>query len=292
VGDVPIPRYLSETAQAEGRSGWLATLPQTVADMAARWSLTIGVPFEPGGTTAWVAPVTHASGVELVLKVCWRHTEARDEAEGLQVWDGDGAVRVYESTDVDDGIALLLERCLPGTTLSGRPEPEQDVVVADLLRRLWRHTPPADRFRPLAQMCDEWADGYEKKSSERRAVLDPGLAREGMALWRALPESAEESVLLCTDLHAQNVLAADREPWLVIDPKPYVGDPTYDVLQHLYNCERRLTTDPEALIERMAGLLDLDRDRLRLWLFARCVQESPDWPAAAGLARRLAPPGP
>jgi len=290
VAAFPIPRYLSEAAHAQGRSGWLATLPRTVADLAARWSLTIGVPFEPGGTTAWVAPVTNASGTELVLKVCWRHTEAEHEADGLHVWDGDGAVRVYESTDVDDGIALLLERCVPGTTLSGRPELEQDVVVAGLLRRLWSHAPPEGRFRPLAQMCEQWADDYDKKSPERRAVLDPGLAREGMALWRALPANAERSALLCTDLHAQNVLAAEREPWLVIDPKPYVGDPTYDVLQHLYNCEKRLTADPDALVERMARLLDLDRERLRLWLFARCVQESPDWPAAAGLAKRLAPP--
>lgn len=36
------------------------------------------------------------------------------------------------------------------------------------------------------------------------------------------------STLLCTDLHAGNVLAAGRESWLATDPKPYLGDPTYD----------------------------------------------------------------
>jgi streptomycin 6-kinase len=40
-------------------------------------------------------------------------------------------------------------------------------------------------------------------------------------------------VLLCTDLHADNILAALRAPWLVIDPKPYAGDPAYDVRQHM-----------------------------------------------------------
>lgn len=82
--------------------------------------------------------------------------------------------------------------------------------------------------------------------------------RDGLALFRVLPGTADRAVLLCTDLHAGNLLAARREPWLVIDPKPYVGDPTYDVLQHLLN-----------------------------WLFARCVPESPDSPALAEVARLI-----
>ena len=102
-------------------------------------------------------------------------------------------------------------------------------------------------------------------------------------------ELPTQRVLLCTDLHAENVLAAAREPWLVIDPKPYVGDPTYDVLQHLLNCDERLRTAPHQLAWRMADLLDLDRDRVLLWLFARCVQESPDWPGLAEVARGVAP---
>ncbi|MGH8902998.1 MAG: aminoglycoside phosphotransferase family protein [Egibacteraceae bacterium] len=60
---------------------------------------------------------------------------------------------------------------------------------------------------------------------------DPGAARNGIALIRSLPLTADRSALLCTDLHADNVLAAEREPWLVIDPKRHVGDPTCDVLQ-------------------------------------------------------------
>ena len=104
------------------------------------------------------------------------------------------------------------------------------------------------------------------------------LVREGIALFRSLPATAERNVLLCTDLHSENVLSGQREPWLMIDPKPYVGDPTYDALQHLLNCDERLHADPRDLARRMAYLLGLDADRLLLWLFARCVQESLDWP--------------
>jgi streptomycin 6-kinase len=119
--------------------------------------------------------------------------------------------------------------------------------------------------------------------------LDPGLARAGIALFRELAASAGRQVLLCTDLHAENILSSQREPWLVIDPKPYVGDPAYDLLQHMLNCEDRLATDPAALADRMAGLCGLDAPRVRLWLFARAVQESIGSPLMREVARRLAP---
>ena len=105
--------------------------------------------------------------------------------------------------------------------------------------------------------------GSSARPLARPMVCDSGLAREGIALFRALPGVRRPgNVLLCTDLHAENVLSAEREPWLMIDPKPYVGDPTYDALQHLLNCYERLEADPLALVRRMADLLELDRERL------------------------------
>ena len=138
-------------------------------------------------------------------------------------------------------------------------------------------------------MCDAWTEQFEAKIATQPSSLDPGVIRDGVRLFRDLPASADRSVLLCTDLHADNVLAASREPWLMIDPKPYVGDPTYDPLQHLLNCDRRLHDDPSGFARDMADLLDLDGDRLCLWLFARCVVESADWPELGPIAARLAP---
>ena len=83
---------------------------------------------------------------------------------------------------------------------------------------------------------------------------------------RALPTSADTEVVLVTDLHGENILAAQREPWLVVDPKPCVGDPAYDVLQHMLNCQQRLLADPVGLARRMARLLDLDDNRVLCWL--------------------------
>lgn len=284
---LPMPQNLVDAAEREGRRSWLATLPATVRVLRERWSLQIGEPFQPGGQTAWVAPVRGKAGRDLVLKVAWRHMEAAHEADGLRAWDGDGAVRLYGTDGFDDTAALLLERCKPGTTLACRPESEQDRVIAGLLHRLWREPGAGHPFRPLQDMCGAWADEFERKLTAGRGTLDPGMARDGIALFRALPTTAERTVLLCTDLHAGNVLAAEREPWLVIDPKPYIGDPTYDPLQHMLNCDERLRADPRALVYRMADLLGLDRERLLLWLFARCVQESPDCPELVEVVRRL-----
>jgi streptomycin 6-kinase len=105
---------------------------------------------------------------------------------------------------------------------------------------------------------------------------DTNLVREGLHLFEELPHSAPSHLLLATDLHAGNVLRARREPWLVIDPKPFVGDPAYDATQHLLNCRDRLRSDPENTICRFADLLDLDRERVRLWTFARAAAGSRD----------------
>jgi len=291
-GDLVLPANLA-AARAIPRA-WLAALPAVVTQLQRRWRLAVGRPFQPGGQTAWVAPARDERGRDLVLKVGWWHSEGRHEAGGLRAWDGDGAVRLHVADVVGEGAdrrtsVLLLERCRPGTELSGRPEPEQDQVVAGLLRRLWVTPPPGHPFRPLQAMCDEWAVEFERKRAAGRATIDPGLARAGVDLVRSLPATADRSVLLCTDLHAGNVLAAEREPWLVIDPKPHVGDPAYDPVQHMLNCCERLRAHPLDLARRMADLVDLDPERVRLWLFARCVQESPDWPGLADVARRIAP---
>jgi streptomycin 6-kinase len=285
-----MPSRLVAAAREEGRDGWLDLLPGLVAEAARRWSVTVGPPFEPGGVTAWVAPARGPDGADLVLKVVWPHEDAAHEAAGLRAWDGRGAVRLHDAARLDGAEALLLERCRPGVPLSTLPEPEQDVVVAGVLRRLWAAPIAADAgFPTLVAMCDRWAGEYERAAAAGRVPLDDGLARAALSVYRSLPRTAEDAALLATDLHAGNVLSATRNPWLAIDPKPHVGDPAYDATQHMLNCDERLHADPDALVARLAGLLDLDPGRLRMWLFARCAQESPGWPGLAAVALRLAP---
>ena len=188
---------------------------------------------------------------------------------------------------------MLLERCRPGAELRGRPEAEQHVVVTDLLRSVWAVDLPSDHpFRPLSVMADDWVARAEARLAADPRRLDAGLAREGLALFRELSRTGPPDVLLFTDLHAGNVLSGERRPWLLIDPKPYVGDPHYDVLQHLLNCNESLQADPIGLLTEVADLAHLDAERVRQWLFARCVQESlGEGPPLAGARRGAAPAG-
>ena len=279
---------------AAAERAWRAQLPRLIEEFAERWSLAIEAPFTIGGSASWVAPARTSTGERVVLKLGWTHEEALHEADGLRVWDGNGTVRLLASHVAGPTSALLLELCEPGTQLSqALPEPDQDLVIAGLLQRLWIQPPPDLPFRPLGLMCDQWATMFELDHAEAIAQgkdqIDPGMAHDGIQLFRELPLTSDRSVLLLTDLHHDNVLAAHREPWLVIDPKPYVGDPAYDTLQHMLNFPSRLGADPNGLADRMAALLDLDPRRVRLWLFARCVQESVDEPELREVAAKLAP---
>jgi streptomycin 6-kinase len=230
----------------------------------------VGAPFDSDEVScAWVAHVTRADGSAAVLKVSIPHFEAEHEIAGLRFWDGDPTVRLIE---VDERAgAMLLERCVPGTHLRVlRPEVEEDIVVASLLRRLWRRPDGLHPFRPLSIMTARWA---EETIAQSRRWPDAGLVQDGLDLLQQLSRPAADDVLLATDLHAGNVLRAQRQVWLVIDPKPFVGDRAYDATQHVLNCFERLWSNGTEMIRRFADLLGVDGERLRLWVFARAAAE-------------------
>jgi streptomycin 6-kinase len=249
------------------RADWLARLPATVQHLADRWSLTLGTPFDDeNASTGWVTRVTLSTGASAVLKLGMPHMESQHEICGLRFWDGDPTVRLLEA-DEDFG-AMLLERCDPGTPLRNVSEPEQDSVIAGLLKRLWRLA--AAPFRPLSVLMAHWS---EETLAHADSWTDSGLVREGLRLFDELSRNSPTMVLLATDLHAGNVLRAHREPWLVIDPKPFVGDPAFDATQHLLNCTSRLRSNPDATIRSFADLLGIDDARIRLWTFARAAAD-------------------
>ena len=267
--DLHVPQYLRSACTGNAvREEWLGSLPALVRDLARKWRLVLSPPFENGASCSWVCPCVCRDGRAAVLKIGMPHMESRDEIDGLLFWDGDPAVRIYESDRTFN--AMLLERCVPGTSLRELPEDEQDTIVARMLRRLWK-TPPVDsRFRPLSGMIAEW-------NREARAALDSfpdsGLAEEGMQVREELAADHDNEVLLATDLHAGNILRAERASWLVIDPKPFAGDAAYDATQHLLNCTGRLRMDPLITIDTFADLLEIERRRLRLWMFGRLATE-------------------
>jgi streptomycin 6-kinase len=122
-------------------------------------------------------------------------------------------------------------------------------------------------------MIDLWC---QETIAQQHLWPDAGLVNEGLRVMKELARPAPADVLLATDLHAGNVLRSEREPWLAIDPKPFVGDRAYDPVQHVINCETRLHRNPAGLVARVAGLTEVDPRRLRLWVFARAAADPRD----------------
>jgi streptomycin 6-kinase len=272
---VLIPQSLREGViswVADGQN-WADSLPTLVEHARQQWELEIGEPFE-GGATAWVAPAERADGSSCVLKLPYPDEESRLEPDALELWDGDGAVRLLER---DAGTrALLLERLRPGTSLFEIADPEEALTLAcGVLRRLWQPAESAHSFITAQASAAHWAVDIERQYAEQGRPFDAALLRAAISAFELLASYEGEAVVLHQDFHRGNVLRAQREPWLVIDPKPLAGERAFDARWLLYDLlyrEPRSTLAPAGLLSRLAAELALEAERIRLWTFARAVE--------------------
>ena len=257
---------------AEG-AGWLGRLPATLAFCEGRWSVSVGPPF-PKLSHNYVAPALQADGTAAVLKLSLPNSDFRAEAEALRLFGGRGAARLLE-LDLERG-AMLLERLEPGVPLTSvRDDEEATSIFADVLKQLWRPVPPDHPFPTVS----EWARGMERLRSNFGGGTGPlpsPLVERAEALFTELLPSQSKPVVLHGDLHHFNVLAAQREPWLAIDPKGVVGEPAYDTGALLHNPTGLLNTShPGRVLDRRIDLLaeelDLDRSRVREWAISQAV---------------------
>ncbi len=237
---------------------WLAGVPVLLAETAALWDLTLGAAYPPGAAGHAVRAEL-PDGTPAVLKLAHPHRESLQEADALERWDGDGAVRLLARDD--DRNALLLERCEPGTFLS-HSAGALDVLIG-LLPRLWKS---GAGFATLESEAEIWA------ADVTREVQDATLRDAALHYLRELPSTQGEQVLVHQDLHGENVLAAHREPWLVIDPKPLAAEREFSVAPIVRSFELG-HSKAEALyrLDRLTAELDLDRDRALGWTVAQTV---------------------
>jgi streptomycin 6-kinase len=270
-----IPAFLQQHIDQFGAVGsqWLADLPQHVAALEEEWGFRVGPGFDHGGAVSWVAPVELGNGSEAVLKISLPSDEARFESDALRFLDGRGAVRLLRASD--DGFSLLLERCLPGTDLWSLDEMEGNAVASRMLARMWREPDPNAPFMALADYVATWWERLPRLTAG--AEYDKDVVAEAIARGRELTAGQPRHVLLHGDFHPGNVLAAQREPWLFIDPKPLVGEPAYDLAQWLYNRARFLIQSDDAVailrqqIDRFAVDLGLDPARIAGWAFVKAL---------------------
>ena len=274
----------------DGGQEWLDSIPERAARAVERWDLVLGEPFETG-MAGWTAPATTAAGTDVVLKLSYPHSEARDEAAALAVWHGAGAVEML-GADADDW-ALLLRRLRPGSTLRDErlPPAEHLAVGAELLRRMAAVPVPAgEPFQGLIEVADRLAviaaERVERLLPAAPLPVDAGLCRHAVDLLRTLPGDAARRGLAHGDLNPGNILrhddaAAGEEDgpagWLAIDPKPVHGDLAWDPWPLLTQVGDWTIAVPGAadLADRtrlVADVTGLDAARIAAWCVARGVE--------------------
>src|SRR3954451_6207009 len=250
---------------ADGRA-WLTALPALLDEVAARWRLTLGEPF-PYTYASGAVPVRTGDGTHAVLKLQFPDRESEHEGTALRAWAGRGAVRLL--AEDQDRHALLLERCEPGHPLFDAPAAELLDVLAGLLPRLW--IPPPPGVGTLSEEAARWLAGLEAAWARTGRELPRALLHEAVLALEELPDSQGEAVLLNQDLHTKNVLQAQREPWLVIDPKPLAGEREFALAPVLRSIARRDLAEPVPALDRLSAGLGLDRERARRWTLVQAV---------------------
>lgn len=240
---------------------WRASLPSLATKFCARWRLA------PDGALLYgniavVLPVRRADGHPAVLKLTWLDDETRHEPTALEAWDGQGVVTLLDHDDRHG--ALLLERLDHTASLLDAPIEEALAVTGGLLRRL--RVPAGPQFHR-----HDFADP-RTRNADLGGPLPSAVVEQARELGRHLVEHAGNT-LVNQDLHYENVLRGDREPWLMIDPKPLAGDREIGVIPLLWNRFGELDGE-RGLRDRFAALCDigeLDAERARAWTFCRAV---------------------
>lgn len=282
---------MTEQVKIHGEAGraFVAGLPDLAAGFLRRWGLRIdGPPMH--GLCALVLPVRAADGTPAVLKLQLLDEETAGEPVALRVWNGDHAVRLLRH-DEPTG-TLLLERLAAHRPLSRVEDARTAVrVVAGLLARL-TSVPAPPGLRKLGRVARSL---LERTPGALARIPEPDGRRLTADCAAAVREVAAEpgNRLLHWDLHYDNVLAADRAPWLAIDPKPLAGDPGFELWPALIN--RFDPDDVRRRFDTMTGVMGLDRDRARAWTLGRLLQNTlwrtedgtPPSPAELEIGRRL-----
>ena len=273
---IVIPEEFARTTIArEGTPGadWLRELPAIVAELAGRWACAPDGDVMHGGVGV-IVPVRRDGTPPAVLKVSFPHPGNDHEPDAFAAWGGRGAVALYERDDTR--YAMLLERAQPVTLAEAADGDEVVAVAARLGRRL--AVPAPDGLPRLSDRAGEWEDALRKDAAELTHALPRPVREAALATVRELGREQPDT-LVHGDLHGRNILRADREPWLAVDPKGYVGDPAYDAgalmktrAYALAGAGEDLGRAVHRIVDVFAEAAELDRERVRRWAQLHAVQ--------------------
>lgn len=269
--DSPVVSQTSESVRDERiKNEWRDRAPQLAEKYLARWSLRPDGDLIRGNI-AIVQPVRTSAEIPAVLRLSPHTLATAHDWLALSLWDGAGAVRMYEH-DLDDG-AMLLERLDHTRNLDVLPIDEAVAVAGELRARLSRPAPP--EIRTVERQAQTWAAELASSRTLPKTVRD-----EAIGICQELGPGSN-SHLINEDLHYHNVLAANREPWLVIDPMVVAGDREFGLSSLVWGRLEESTT--HRILDTLIDIEQLDADRARAWTFVGSVVK---WAHAQGRVAR------
>lgn len=251
---------------------WLNRLPTIVTACANRWNLTLGQVLKPL-TYNYLISAQRGDGTAVILKACSPTGEFHHEVAALQHFAGRGSVQLL---DRDDNLeVLLIEACEPGTPLVDVSDDDAITVAAEIMRQLWRPLPVDHPFPSLT----DWGQGLDRLRTfyDSPGPFPPALLQRAEQTFSDFGATSEPHVLVHGDLHHDNILTAQRQPWLAIDPKGVAGEPAYETASFILNPRAQLRSAPHLgrvlarRVDRFAGELELDRQKIRDWAIAGAV---------------------
>ncbi|MEV7949195.1 aminoglycoside phosphotransferase family protein [Streptomyces rubiginosohelvolus] len=276
-GEIP-QRLVASYATGFGEEGraWIAGLPALAADLLERWQLRRdGAVLS--GQASLVLPVLRPDGTRAVLKLQLPREETTAALIGLRAWNGDGMVRLLDHDPASS--SMLLERLDGARTLASIDDDDVAMgILADLHARLVA-VPAPQGLRGLGEVAAAMLEQVPQAVARLNDPADRDLLR-GWA--SAVGELADEpgDRLLHWDLHYDNVLAAQREPWIAIDPEPLAGDPGFDLWPALDSRWDDVVAQGEPLrvvrrrFDLLTDTLGLDRARAAGWTLGRLLQNA------------------
>ncbi|MCS0638214.1 aminoglycoside phosphotransferase family protein [Streptomyces sp. LP05-1] len=269
--------FARSTIDREGDPGaaWLARLPRELGELLDRWNCLPDGEVLHGGVGV-IVPVRRRGAGTAVLKVSFPHPGNVHEPDAFAAWAGQGAVLLYERDDAQ--YAMLLERAHPVTLAEAADGDELVTVAARISRRLAVPAPP--ELPRLRDRAGAWEEQLRADAGELAHTMAPYAVDAAAATLRELGRD-QPDVLVHGDLHARNILRADREPWLAVDPKGYAGDPAYDAGTLLksrapaflgLSGAHELRRAAHRVLDVFAETAGLDRVRVRRWAQLHAVQ--------------------
>jgi len=272
---IAIPQaFAARMVEMYGEDGqtWIEQLPKMLDELTQRWQLSLQTPFNLSYN--YVAPAIRADGTTAVLKIGYPDPELLTEMEALRLYNGRFACQLLDSDPAQ--YAMLLEHIQPGIPLWSLQDDEAETAVAaQLMQQLWQSINSEDhpifptlehRTKALLSLPDYFEDGFGP--FPRRLVETAVSTREDLLADNTPP------MLLHGDFHHENVLTAQRKPWLALDPKGVIGDPAYEVGAYLYNPIVDVVAAKNLVarrIDQFSEVLMLDRQRLIKWGIVQAV---------------------